>query len=67
MRVFHAYKSIWTPVVNGVHPTLLEHGNPVDRYAVFVMKDTTIVGHVPREISRTCWYLLKEKVKYSAR
>ena len=50
MRGFHVYKSIWTPVVNGVHPTQLEHGNPEDRYAVSVMKDTTIVGHVPREI-----------------
>ena len=61
VRGFHAYKSIWTPVVNAVHPTQLEHGNPEDRYAVSVMKDTTIVGHVPREISRTCWYFIERE------
>ena len=25
------------------------------------MKDTTIVGHVPREISRTCWYFIERE------
>ena len=56
---FHVYKSIWTPVVNVVHPTQQERGNVEGRYAVSVMKDATIVGHVPREISKTCWYFIE--------
>ena len=33
-----------------------EHGNPEDAFAVAIMKSETTVGHIPREISKTCWY-----------
>ena len=32
-----------------------EVGNAHDSYAVSVTKDDSIVGHVPRELSRICW------------
>ena len=32
--------------------------NPMDRYAVGVMKGETVVGHVPRSIAKTFWYFL---------
>ena len=35
-----------------------EHGNPEDAFAVAVMKSGTTVGHVPREISKTCWHFI---------
>ena len=28
--------------------------NVVDRYAVAVLKDDTIVGHIPKKVSRIC-------------
>ena len=67
VRGFHVYKTIWTPVVNEVHPTLQEHGNPEDRYAVSVMKDYDIVGHVPRELSKLVGISLQEMVRYPAK
>jgi hypothetical protein len=33
--------------------------NPVDKYAVSVMKDDNIVGYVPRKISKTAAFFLK--------
>ena len=58
VRGLHVYKDIWTPVLIEVHPTQQEHGNPKDRYAVSILKDDLIVGHLPKELSRSCWHLL---------
>ena len=41
-------KYIWTAVLNDVHPTQQEHGNPKDMYAVSILKDDLIVGHIPK-------------------
>ena len=42
-----------------MHTTEREHGNPEDQYAVAVMKTGIgVVGHIPREISKTCWMFL---------
>ena len=35
--------------------------NIFDEFAVAVFKDGNIVGHVPRELARTCWYFLKKR------
>ena len=29
-----------------------------DAFAVAVLKDNTIVGHIPGEITKICWYFL---------
>ena len=54
-----------------MHPATYKTGpgNPEDQYAVAVVKDknsssptagsTVIVGHVPKEMSRTCWFFLQ--------
>ena len=34
-------------------------GNPEDLYAVNVIKDDTIIGHVPGEKQRMVWYFLE--------
>ena len=40
-----------------------EPSNPEDRYAITVIKDETIIGHLPRKVSRLC-SLLSERRKY---
>ena len=65
VRGFHVYKDTWTPVLHEDLRTRQELGNTEDRYAVAVVKEAPLssdgitVGHVPREISRTCWFFLQ--------
>ena len=47
VRGFHVYKDIRTSVLNEVHPTQQEPGNPEDRYAVSIVKDDLIERHIP--------------------
>ena len=51
MRGYHAYKHIWAAVYGEELPCEREAGNQVDAFAVAVMKDGTVVGHVPKKIS----------------
>ena len=37
----------------------IEEGNVHDRYALATVRADVIVGHVPREISRTAWHFLQ--------
>ena len=39
-------------------PVQCEVNNIHDDFAVAVLKNSNTVGHVPREISRVCWYFL---------
>ena len=55
----HVYKTIWEPRVGEQLVLEREDSNSCDRYAVSVMKYGTIVGHVPRELSRTYWYFIR--------
>ena len=52
IRGYHIYKDIWIPVIGEELKCIREPANMVDRYAVAVMKDETIIGHLPRKISR---------------
>ena len=61
IRGYHVYKSIWTPALGEKLSTDQERGNPEDRYAVSVLKSSTIVGHVPREISKLCWMFISRE------
>jgi len=51
---FHVYYTTWH-VVNG-EELMCEHepSNGRDRYAVAVIKDDEIIGHLPRKILRIC-------------
>lgn len=54
VRGFHVYYTIWH-VVNGEELMCeREPSNRRDRYAVAVIKEDEIIGHLPREISRIC-------------
>ena len=55
----HVYQAIWTAAVGQVLPCVREPANPDDRYAVAVMKDGTIVGHLPKKVSRICSLFLR--------
>ena len=51
VRGFHVYKAIWEAAVEEELECGRERGNRVDRYAMAVVKDETVVGHVPQKIS----------------
>ncbi len=46
VRGYHTYKDIWTAVVGEELPCQREMANPRDPFAVAVLKDEAIVGHV---------------------
>ena len=53
------YKNIWEAVVGETLNFVRELRNVRDRYAVAVEKNGTVVGHLPRKVSRVCALLLK--------
>ena len=59
VRGHHVYKDIWTPNTGVTLPAGTEDSNDHDKYAVAVMKDSTVVHHVLHSISRICWFFLK--------
>ena len=59
VRGFHQYQSIWTPVVGEELPCKREAGNSYDLFAVAVMKDHVVVGHLPRKLSAMFWSFLR--------
>ncbi len=63
VRGHHVYKRIWTPRVGERLETFCEEDNEHDKYAVAAHRNgcATIVGHIPREITRTCHFFLKSK------
>ena len=52
VRGYHIYKDIWTSVIGEDLLCEREPFNSVDRYAVAVLKDDIVVGHIPKNISR---------------
>ena len=49
---YHYYKSIWVPVVGERLQCQREPANSYDRWAVAVLHNGAVAGHVPREISK---------------
>ena len=58
VRGHHVYKSVWTPLLGERLLVRPETGNNHDKYAVSVVKHGEIVGHLPRELSRTVWHFI---------
>ena len=50
----HVYNDIWTPTSGEKLSTATEPEKHHDKYAVKVLKENEVVGHVPREISKCC-------------
>ena len=55
----HIYKSAWTPFIGEQLGLVPEGDNDHDIYAVAVVKNDSIVGHMPRSISRVSTYFLR--------
>ena len=47
VRGYQVYKNIWKPTVNDELETKMEPDNVMDKYAVCIKKNTSIVGHLP--------------------
>ena len=58
VRGYHIYKNIWDAVI-GELQCERELDNESDRYVVAIKKDRTIIGHLPRAISRACSLFLR--------
>ena len=56
----HVYKTLWTPITDE-ELFIQTEDNTFDRFTVAVLKDGVIVGHVPRELARICWYFLQKR------
>ena len=56
---YYHYRHRWTPHIDEELPYVHEVDNIYDEYAIAVMKDGMIVGHVPRAISKEFYNLLK--------
>ena len=59
VRRYHIYQDIWSAEIDSELPCLPESGNREDRYAVAVINDTRVVGHVLRKISFICHLFLR--------
>ena len=61
VRGYHVYQEIWEAAVGEVLACEREPRNATDRYAVAVKKDGTIIGHLPRKVSRVCSLFLRRE------
>lgn len=59
IRGYHVYKDSWEATVGESLVCEREPSNAEDRYAVSVKKGESIVGHLPRNISRICSLFLR--------
>jgi hypothetical protein len=67
IRGFHVYMDIWDPILDEILSCEPEEGNGEDRYAVGIMKQGHIVGHVPREFSKVCTFFMRRGGTISVR
>ena len=52
----HVYQERWVPVIGEALVCEREPNNQHDQYAVALKKNGETVGHVPRNLSRPCYY-----------
>ena len=57
VRGYHVYKDVWAATVGEVLACRREPSNASDRYAIAVLKRGSIIGHLPRKISKVCLFL----------
>ena len=53
------YKDIWAAAIGEELVCDREPTNMADRYAVAVLKQGTVIGHLPRKISKVCSLFLR--------
>ena len=52
-RGYHTYMKIWNPVDGEVLVCTRQTDNPHDNYAVSIIRNSYVVGHVPLSLSKT--------------
>ena len=62
IRGYHVYVDIWAPTVGESLLVKPEPTNPNDKKAVAVLKDATIVGHVPKNLAPRLFLFLRRDV-----
>ena len=60
IRGHHVYKDIFTPTIGKILQSRREPDNSYDSFAIAIIENDTIVGHVPRNISVLCDLFLKK-------
>ena len=53
------YEEVWEAAIGEVLECQREPTNATDRYAVAVTKAATIIGHLPRKLSKVCSRFLR--------
>ena len=60
---YHEYKDCWTPVKSEMLKAVMEPKNKTDKFAVAVMKNDCLVGHLPQEktgrFAKVIFYFLR--------
>ena len=56
---FHAFKQNWHPVLGRRYSCITEEKNEHDEYAVAVVNDDEVVGHIPLRLSKMMSMFLK--------
>uniref|UniRef100_A0A1X7V8J1 HIRAN domain-containing protein n=1 Tax=Amphimedon queenslandica TaxID=400682 RepID=A0A1X7V8J1_AMPQE len=51
----YVYKDIWDPYIGEELVCSPQMNTPHDYYAVAVYNSSTIVGHIPKVLSKLCW------------
>lgn len=59
VRGHHVYQASWTPSVGEVLTVRRELANEHDRFAVAVLKDGEVVGHIPCTLSKLTSFFLR--------
>ena len=68
VRGYHVYQVVWIPTIGEHFVSLHESGNSSDTHAMGVYCDSSpglLVGHLPKEISRYCYYFTLHDGKIS--
>ena len=60
VREYHQYKDIWVAVVDEELSCRREPTNREDGFAVVVVKDSNVVGHILKKISSICSLFLRQ-------
>ena len=59
VRGYHIYQEQWEAAIGEELECQRERGNAADAYAVSVIKEGVIIGHLPRRISRVCTLFIR--------
>ena len=58
VRGYYVYRDVWEPSIREKLIARQEFDNPINKFAVQVLKSSYTAGHLPREFSRIAWYFL---------